>query len=81
MKKAPRTGGAGNEYINALNKLYSTPSRPNNISKDTHKRACQGCGIHFQPYRVSHTLCRDCYHWDRVLSGIVATRLALKELQ
>lgn len=80
MKKAPPVCGAGKEYINALNKLYSTPSRPNDSSLSTSIHTCQGCGASFRPYREIHDLCWDCFHWNRALEGIEATRCALKGL-
>jgi len=48
MKKAPLKNGAGKEYIDAVNKLYSTPPR----------HSCKSCGI------LTHwPLCPTCYRW------------------
>ena len=47
MKK-PLMTGAGKEYMNALNKLYSTPPQHD----------CKNCGI------LTHwPLCPTCYRW------------------
>jgi hypothetical protein len=42
--------------------------------------ACAGCGAPFSPYRPRHRICGDCYHWHKALTGIEATRLALREV-
>jgi len=48
MNKAPLKNGAGKEYSNALDKLYSNSPRHN----------CQSCGI------LTHwPLCPSCYRW------------------
>jgi len=47
-KKTPLTSGASKEYLNSLDKLYSTPPR----------YICKSCAI------LTHwTLCPDCYRW------------------
>ena len=48
MKKAPLKNGAGKEYIDALNTLYSTPPRHN----------CKNCGI-----LTRWPFCPTCYRW------------------
>lgn len=77
MKKAPRTGGAGNGYINALNKPYSTPCRTNITPANAH--ACQGCGIIIQR-STRRPVCPDCWHWHIALTHIKAALDALREV-
>jgi hypothetical protein len=48
MKKPRYKGGAGSEYLNALDGQYSTPLR----------HICKNCGI------LTHSpLCPACYRW------------------
>ena len=76
MKKAPHKDGAGSEYINALNKPYSTPSR----TKHHRLPICRGCGAPFRPARHWHTLCHTCFQWDKALTGVMITREAFREM-
>jgi hypothetical protein len=79
MKIASRTGGAGKEYINALNKLYSSPSRLHILSECTSRRTCHGCGIKYRPICPTHNTCHSCWQWHRAITGILTTRQTLHE--
>ena len=75
MKKAPPSWGAGKEYINALDNLYSDRS-----PQDIDTRICYACGTLFHPIRHWHKFCRLCFHWHKALSGIAAAREAFREM-
>ena len=73
-KRNPAGGRGVMVSLNYLDKNTTTRS----TSFPYVMKHCRGCGTPFRAYRAAHTLCRDCYYWDRALTGITMTARALQ---